>query len=331
MKKTTIGVIGQGFVGNAIKEGFSPYYEMRTYDKYISEKSNSDMVSLVGDSDLIFVCVPTPMKETGECYTGIVEDVLEEINEICRVNNMTRICIIKSTIIPGTTKRMNDMFPNIDVIFSPEFLTEANAVNDFKNQKRIILGGLNKVTALVKPIFKRVFPEASIIKTDSMYAEMVKYVTNTFLATKVSFANEIYELCQKLDIDYDKVIEYAQYDNRLGKSHWAVPGPDGDYGFGGHCFPKDTQALMYMAFTMGVNPTMLAATLSKNDQVRNERDWEGMENRAVITSTTNFKEIESYATLEDMRNGIQTPVAGSAEPFVDPNQLELNFEENGIQ
>lgn len=324
-KETTIGVIGQGFVGNAIYQGFKDYYKVLTYDKYLSEKSNSTLEVVVRHSDVIFACVPTPMKDTGECYTGIVEEVLNDVNNICKTFDIEdKICVIKSTVIPGTTKKMNDKFSNLNVIFNPEFLTEANAVNDWKNQNRIILGGLNKVTAKVKPIFAKVFPQVPIVKTDSMYAEMVKYVINTFLATKVSFANEIYQMCEEMKIDYDKVIEYAQYDDRLGKSHWAVPGPDGSFGFGGHCFPKDTQALMYNAFQMGLNPTMLAATLAKNDEVRDNRDWEKMDGRAVI-KTNNFKTVENYASLEDMRNGIETHIAGSAEPIndEDPNQLKM--------
>ena len=322
MKQTTIGIIGQGFVGNAIKEGFSPYYTIRAYDKF---KPTYDTVeSVVEYSDVIFVCVPTPMTETGECYTGIVESVLSDIEMECKVQKQTdKICIIKSTVPPGTTKRMNEMFENLNVIFSPEFLTEANAVNDFKNQNRIILGGLNKVTAKVKPIFAKVFPKARIVKTDSKYAEMVKYVTNTFLATKVSFANEINQICEALDIDYDKVIEYAQHDDRLGKSHWSVPGPDGDLGYGGHCFPKDLMALIHLELQLGIEPIMLSATMVKNDEVRGERDWENMEGRAII-KTNNFKEVENFASLEDMRNGIETSVAGSLET-IDPAQLKLNI------
>ena len=331
MKETTIGIIGQGFVGNAMYQGFKDFYPVLTYDKYIEEKSNSTLEDVVKNSDVIFSCVPTPMTDVGECYTGIVEEVLGNVNDICKENNITnKIVVIKSTVIPGTTKKMNDMFENIDVIFNPEFLTEANAVNDWKNQNRIILGGLNKVTAKVKPIFAKVFPKVPIVKTDSKYAEMVKYVINTFLATKVSFANEIYQMCQLQDIDYDKVIEYAQYDERLGKSHWAVPGPDGEFGFGGHCFPKDTQALMYSAFQMGLTPIMLAATITKNDEVRGERDWEKMDGRAII-KTNNFETVQNFASLEDMRNGIETAVGGSMDNSLqDPNQLELNFSENGI-
>ena len=334
MKQNVIGVIGQGFVGNAIYQGFKNHYEVLTYDKFLQESSNSTLEDIVKKSDVIFTCVPTPMTEAGQCYTGIVEEVLSDINNLCRTFDLyNKICVIKSTVIPGTTKKMNDKFANLDIIFNPEFLTEANAVNDWKNQNRIILGGLNKVTAKVKPIFKKVFPQVPIVKTDSKYAEMVKYVINTFLATKVSFANEINKMCEAMDIDYDKVIEYAQYDDRLGKSHWSVPGPDGEYGFGGHCFPKDTQSLMYLAFELGLNPTMLAATISKNDEVRGERDWESMDGRAVI-KTNNFETVDKYQSLEDMRSGIETAVGGSMDNSIEsnPNQLELDLKitDNGI-
>jgi UDPglucose 6-dehydrogenase len=168
------------------------------------------------------------------------------------------------------------------IVFNPEFLTEANAVNDYENQTRIILGGPRESTTKLKPIFKKAFPNADIIKTDSTYAEMVKYVTNTFLATKVSFANEMYQICGGLNIDYDKVIEYATYDERLGKSHWSVPGPDGDFGYGGHCFPKDVRALISVAYGLGISPEMLISTDITNDEVRNNRDWENMKGRAVV-------------------------------------------------
>ena len=113
---------------------------------------------------------------------------------------------------------------------------------------------------------------------------MIKYFTNCYLSTKVSFANEMYEICQGLGIDYDKVIEYAQHDERLGYSHWNVPGPDGDFGYGGHCFPKDVKALMHEASQLGINFTLLKATDSKNNHVRKNRNWEKMEGRAIINT-----------------------------------------------
>ena len=111
---------------------------------------------------------------------------------------------------------------------------------------------------------------------------MVKYLTNSFLASKVSFANEIYQICEGLKVDYDKVVEYATLDDRLGKSHWQVPGPDGDYGFGGHCFPKDLNALLHLSDNLETDNNVLTAAIETNDKVRKNRDWESMTGRAVV-------------------------------------------------
>ena len=276
-----IGVIVQGFVGNAVFQKFKNYYKVLTYDLQ-SELCNSTYEKIHQKCDIVFVCLPTPMESDGSCHTGIVEKTLHTINEDCKMDLLDKTVIIKSTIPPGTTAKWNKLFSKLNIVFNPEFLTEANAVKDYENQNRIILGGPRNATTKLKPIFSKVFPKASIIKTDSTYAEMVKYVTNSFLATKVSFANEMYQICNKLNIDYDKVIEYAQYDERLGKSHWAVPGPDGDLGYGGHCFPKDVKALITLAGELDIFPEVLMATDAKNDTVRKNKDWEKMQGRAVI-------------------------------------------------
>ena len=126
------------------------------------------------------------------------------------------------------------------------------------------------------------FPDTPIVKTGSTTAEMVKYMTNSFLATKVSFANEMKMISDKLGVDYDKVVEYSIYDERLGKSHWAVPGPDGHYGFGGSCFPKDINALIKVAEKMDIPSNILSAVWDTNILVRPERDWENLKGRAVI-------------------------------------------------
>ena len=179
---------------------------------------------------------------------------------------------------------MEQNVENIDIAFNPEFLTEANSIEDFKNQNRIIIGAKRKVGSTVKNIYSKVFPKVPIIKTSSTITEMVKYFTNCFLATKVSFANEMYEVCESLDIDYDKVVEYAKYDERIGKSHLNVPGPDGDFGYGGHCFPKDVNALKSMMREMGLSPEILEAIDNKNRKIRINRDWEKQEGRAVINN-----------------------------------------------
>ena len=273
-----IGIIGQGYVGTAIKLGFEQHYNVLTYDKFDLAKSTHSKISdLVEETKVIFVCVPTPMRKDGTCYTGIVEEVIREINETAD----DHIIVIKSTIPPGTTDRINKEYTHSTVIFNPEFLTEENFLEDFRNQKRIILGGDRIGTNKLRQIYSKVFPKATIVKTGSKTAEMVKYFTNTFLATKVSFANEMYSVCEQIGIDYDKVVEYATYDERLGKSHWNVPGHDGDFGFGGHCFPKDLRALLHLTEKLGTLNNVLCATNETNNNVRKNRDWEQMKGRAV--------------------------------------------------
>jgi UDPglucose 6-dehydrogenase len=271
-----IGIIGQGFVGNAVREKFKNYYNVRAYDLKAMLCTASEQEAL--DNKIVFICLPTPMNKDGSCHTDIVEKAIKRAVEF----GVAKTLVIKSTVPPGTTAKWNEQFPSLDIVFNPEFLTEANAVSDYKNQTRIILGGPRNSTTILKPIFKKAFPQADIIKTDSTYAEMVKYVTNCFLATKVSFANEMYEICKGVDVDYDKVIEYATYDERLGKSHWSVPGPDGNLGYGGHCFPKDVKALISVAEGLNLFPEMLISTDTKNEDVRINKDWEKMKGRAVV-------------------------------------------------
>jgi len=276
-----IGIVGQGFVGNAVYQKFKNYYDVLTND-LDENKSTSTIDNLVRLCDTIFLCLPTPMKPSGECDVSILEDVLDNIDLITDNLETRRTVVIKSTIPPGTTEKFNSRYESLNIVFNPEFLTERNAVSDYENQNRIILGGPRPTTTELKQIFSKVFPKARIIKTNSTYAEMVKYTTNTFLSTKVSFANEIYEICQRVGADYDKVIEYATLDERLGESHWGVPGHDGDFGFGGHCFPKDLSALLYVARKQGSIHNVLEATQKTNDEVRKNRDWEQMKGRAVV-------------------------------------------------
>lgn len=275
-----IGIIGQGFVGNAVYQKFKKYYDVHTYD--LDESKSNDSKENVIHQQYLFLCLPTPMNKNGSCNVDIIEKELEHIDLIADNQETVKTIIIKSTVPPGTTEKWNEKYESLDIIFNPEFLTEANAVSDYENQDRIILGGVRPATTELKTIFSKVFPKAHIIKTDSTHAEMVKYLTNTFLATKVSFANEIYQLCQVVGTDYDKVIEYATLDDRLGKSHWNVPGHDGDFGFGGHCFPKDLSALLHLSNKFGTINNVLQSTKDTNDEIRKNRDWEQMKGRAVV-------------------------------------------------
>lgn len=311
----SIAVIGQGFVGGSLTTVFAE----RGFDVYAYDKSGryakgalpshgdfaagypSSVKELVldnegggtpGFSNVYFVCLPTPMFEDGTADLSIVESVLEELAAIPG----ERIAVVKSTVPPGSTEAWNEKFGSrgLHVVFNPEFLTEANALEDMRNQNRIILGGPRPWINEVKQVFQAAFPKVPIIKTSSTTAEMVKYVTNCMLAVKVSFANEVAQICEALDrdgrnIDYDKVVEYAKVDSRLGDTHWTVPGPvpthDGRYvrGFGGHCFPKDINALMSVARQHGIDPKVMQAAWDKNLEVRapDDRDWEKQIGRAV--------------------------------------------------
>ena len=279
-----IGIVGQGYVGTAVKEVFSKHYEVDTFDLDKNKRDVDYIEDIIDRNDIIFVCVPTPMKKDGSCDTSIVEGVVKELNELALTRQCSnRIIAIKSTIPPGTTNRLNKECEYISVIFNPEFLTEANFIEDFRNQSRIIIGGERPATTKLRQVYSLLFPDATIVKTGSKTAEMVKYMTNTFLATKVSFANEMYEICERLGIDYDKVVEYAIYDERLGKSHWAVPGPDGKMGFGGSCFPKDINALIELSKNnLDLWPATLIGAWATNLDVRPEQDWKELKGRAVV-------------------------------------------------
>ncbi len=242
-----IGIIGQGFVGSAVMTELSKTFTVFAYDKDSTksiitngfvDKNSIDIKMLVENCEVIFVCVPTPMFEDGECDTRIVESVIEDIAKEAEIQDKNVITIVKSTVPPGTTEMLNGLSNRVGVTFSPEFLTEANAIEDFKNQTRVVLGiDYMEYVDPVREIFQKGLPGAEIIIVNSKEAEMTKYTTNLFLATKVSFFNDIYSLCEKLDIKYDDVIEATMHDPRIGNSHYNVPGPDGDRGFGGHCFP----------------------------------------------------------------------------------------------
>ena len=274
-----IGVVGQGYVGTAVKTVFEKYYDTNTFDLN-GECNCKNLDELVSGSDIIFICLPTPMKKNGSCDISIVQETVEKINKISDLNN--KIVAIKSTVLPGTTEKLNKDCNNVSVLFNPEFLTEANFIEDFKNQNRIIIGGSRPEYTTLRQVYSLVFPNARIVKTSSKIAEMVKYLTNTFLATKVSFSNEMKLLCDELDIDYDKVVEYSIYDERLGKSHWAAPGPDGKLGFGGSCFPKDLNAILYLSKSLSLDLHTINGVWETNKKVRPEEDWRKLKGRAVV-------------------------------------------------
>ena len=264
----TVGILGKGFVGGAMYENFKEVFNVLVWDVDPEKRNVETFDRFVENSDIIFVCVPTPMKDSGECDTHIVASVLDDISRIDR----RKYVVIKSTVTPGTTQRLAADF-NMTIAFNPEFLTEANAYNDFRFQPLIVLGaddqGINAVLSQIYSEFNmRVDNPAYIVNRTTKEAEMFKYLANCFLATKVIFANEFKILCDKADIDYNKIAEIAMLDKRLGKTHWKVPGPDGKMGFGGSCFPKDTAAMIHYSDEIGSALWLLTEATYINDEIR---------------------------------------------------------------
>ena len=272
MKNYKLGVIGHGYVGESQSFAFSPSFDVRVYDKDSLKSTHS--LNEVLDSDFIFVCVPTPMKKDGSQDLSFVENFFKTAKE-------GPIYIIKSTVIPGTTNLLNEKFKNLKIIFSPEFLTERTAKLDILTQTRIILGGDKNLTSKVRKIYDIRFKNKTIIETDSLTAEYIKYMNNTFFASKVSIMNEFYRLANHLGVDWETALYGFVSDQRIGDSHLNVPGPDGKLGFGGTCFPKDINAFISFAKKNNINMNVLEAAWKTNLEVRPERDWENLKGRAV--------------------------------------------------
>ncbi len=281
---TNIGVIGNGFVGAAVRFGFSSQTgcdaTLRVYDKDESKSINT-LKETVNESDIIFLSVPTPSNKDGSIHIGILESALKDIESVS--DNRNNVILIRSTVTPGTTRYLSNTFPKLNLVFNPEFLTERSAKFDFINQARVILGGSSNHTSKVADLYRKRFGASlSIIETTYETAEMIKYMNNCFFATKVSFMNEMYDIANKCDVDWQVATDGFVGDGRIGHSHLAVPGPDGKRGFGGSCFPKDVQALLQFGNELGVELNTLKGAWNTNLNVRPEKDWEQLKGRAIV-------------------------------------------------
>ena len=276
-----IGIVGYGYVGQATALFKSEKVEVSLWDTDASKRTVNDIKEL-SLCDLVFVCVPTPMNKDGSCHLNIVESVVEQLFE---AGTKKQNIIVRSTVPVGTCKRLG-------VSFMPEFLTEANWKEDFENNDNLIFGfdtpdtweeklSGQMTSEKMLELSATVNKNAVILSTEE--AELAKYVRNCFLATKVSFFNEIEEYCRELNIDYDKVRQGVCTDKRIGWSHTSVPGPDGKRGYGGTCFPKDVSSLLYQILDAKLVPMILNQVRIRNIQIdRPEKDWEKNKGRAVI-------------------------------------------------
>jgi UDPglucose 6-dehydrogenase len=254
-------IAGYGFVGKAVANSLKETNDLVIVDP----KYTDDKIIDYYDADGIIICVGTPSTPSGNCDSRDVCGVLDGVPESMPV-------LIKSTISIDVIEALKLIYPQHNICYSPEFLRAATADKDFADQTYMILGGTdsnrvwenlfrNSLTKL-KTIFHCSVEEASI----------TKYSINSFLATKVAFFNQIYDVCQASGIDYDTVRSLITQDKRIGGSHTQVPGPDGGRGFGGHCFPKDTKAFRKYAYGLNKPITVLDSAIDYNETVRKDVD-----------------------------------------------------------
>lgn len=237
-----MAVVGHGFVGKAVTHGFDtkrvelvaidPNYGNSVEDLYEAKSL-----------DVAFVCVPTPMSDTGRIDDSIVVDVTEKL-----IRNTQCLVVLKSTVTPETVARLAEMSPK-RFVYNPEFLTEARAKEDFVNAKFNVFGGDLEACASVAAMYQTYskMNDPQNVFVSAVDASFVKYTINTFLATKVTFFNQLKDLTDKHGANFDNIVSAVKLDDRIGNSHMSVPGPDGRRGFGGACFPKDTNALYHFS------------------------------------------------------------------------------------
>jgi UDPglucose 6-dehydrogenase len=255
--------VGKGIVGGAIANATGSSAVLLYIVDSDPEKGTHTYEDLF-ECDGVFVCTPTPQSADGKCDTSILLSVLEKLKDY------KGVIISKSTAPIDVYTKLGEEYPNL--VHSPEFLTEANATQDYLDGTFAFIGG--RIPAFQREAERLIRlgqSNLNIVAYCSIgEAALAKYTINTFLATKVSFMNEIFELANKSNCDFNTVMSLVKVDNRIGKSHMQVPGPDGKMGFGGMCFPKDTAALSKYAEEQGVTLSVLNAAIKSNKSLRDD-------------------------------------------------------------
>ena len=250
-------IAGYGFVGKAVGNALQDQHEIVIHDPKYTDYTIIDH----HDADGIIVCVPTPTTEQGICDTSIICDILDNIPIFMPV-------LIKSTVSPGIVSGIREIYPNHSICYSPEFLRANSANNDFLNQKYVIIGGEDP-EYFWQELFQTSLPNCKIVfNCTQEEACLTKYATNSFLALKTSFFNQIFDICKQTGMEFDVVRQLIAQDPRIGSSHTMVPGPDGERGWGGHCFPKDTTAFLKWTDTIKMPVTLVESAIQYNNKVR---------------------------------------------------------------
>jgi len=263
-----IGIIGFGFLGTALAHGFNHCADIKIYDKYSAVYDN--LYETVNETDFIFIGVPTPMRDDGSQDLSSMDDAVATVVNAATFN---KIIVLRSTIIPGTTRKYAEMYPDHEFVFFPEFLSERTSKLDFINPTRLIFGGDEAVWD-VEELFRMRFPHTPIYITTWEGAEVAKYMANCFSAVKLAFMNEVYDIAQHLEVNYEELRDMALLASGwVGNMHVDVPGHDGQRGYGGKCLPKDIQAFINWAKDNDLHLDMCEAAEKVNERVREIKDW----------------------------------------------------------
>lgn len=262
-----VSIIGHGFVGKALENGINDNVSTQIIDpKY--NNSISDVAQF--NPKIIFICVPTPMNNDGTQDLDILRKVIKEIHNM----QLAAKVVIKSTVLPSEILDFQNLIPGI--LFNPEFLTEKNANEDFINGDLIVIGGDSENRFLISEFYQKNTECISKdhILTDLISASLIKYTINSFLASKVIFFNQIHSLFNHSGTkeSWEYFILALSKDTRIGNSHMQVPGPDGRYGFGGACFPKDSLALYKYSESLNTPLEILKKVIDTNNDIRNSYD-----------------------------------------------------------
>ena len=285
----SIGIIGIGILGTALKETFSSIKlsnisnisNVICYDKY--KNIGTNILDMNG-CDIIFLCLPTEYDEYIKEYNK--QEIYNVIEELAKYK-YKGIIIIKSTVEPETTVKLANIYKSLPlhIIHNPEFLSAKTATEDFKNQKQIILGiphynqqelnnnpssNMSKLINYLETFFSICFPLSKISICSSTESESIKLFCNSFYATKVQYFTEIKLLCDKLEIDYNNIKNLMLLNGWINPMHTDIPGHDGQISFGGKCFPKDIKALNQVFKNLEVPNRVLESVITENSIMRDD-------------------------------------------------------------
>lgn len=260
-----IGIIGYGYVGSAVASSYADD-KILINDPVKFPATSTSYKTMMEKCRVIFVCVPTPQADDGTCDFKIFESVLQKLK------GYSGLVICKCTAPPSLYKQL-EKESDLKLAHVPEFLTQARAKYDYVNPHKIVVGCKKKLRNEVADVLMASavnFDRVNIEYCDIATASFFKYFANNMLAIKVILNNEFSVLASALGINWQDVTSIASTDSRLGNTHWAVPGPDGQVGFGGACFPKDTAAFATLAKSRNIKLSVLDAAIQANKSMRDE-------------------------------------------------------------